>query len=41
MADIASEDQIRADERDRLKEIELTCRPIFAGVGERDWGVHQ
>jgi hypothetical protein len=41
MADIAHEDQIRADERDRLKEIELTCRPVFAGSGERDWGVHQ
>jgi hypothetical protein len=41
MADIAHEDQIRADERDRLKEIELTCRPILAGGGERDWGVHQ
>lgn len=34
MADIASEEQIRADERDRLKEIEATCRPM----GERDWG---
>ncbi len=37
MADIAHEDQIRADERDRLKEIELTCRPM----GERDWGPQQ
>lgn len=37
MADIANEDQIRADERDRLKEIELTCRPM----GERDWGPQQ
>lgn len=37
MADIAHEDQIRADERDRLKEIELTCRPM----GERDWGSQQ
>jgi hypothetical protein len=37
MADIANEDQIRADERDRLKEIELTCRPM----GERDWGAQQ
>lgn len=34
MPDIANEDQIRADERDRLKQIETTCRPI----GERDWG---
>ena len=34
MPDIADEDQIRADERDRLKQIETTCRPI----GERDWG---
>ncbi|MFO0784703.1 MAG: Mu-like prophage major head subunit gpT family protein [Phycisphaerales bacterium] len=34
MADIANEDQIRADERDRLKEIEATCRPM----GEKDWG---
>lgn len=41
MADIAHEDQIRADERDRLKEIELTCRPVFTGGSERDWGVHQ
>ncbi len=37
MADIAHEDQIRADERDRLKEIDLTCRPM----GERDWGPQQ
>ena len=37
MADIAHENQIRADERDRLKEIELTCRPM----GERDWGPQQ
>ncbi|NUQ53074.1 MAG: Mu-like prophage major head subunit gpT family protein [Phycisphaerales bacterium] len=37
MADIANEDQIRADERDRLKEIDLTCRPM----GERDWGAQQ
>jgi hypothetical protein len=37
MADIANEDQIRADERDRLKEIDLTCRPM----GERDWGPQQ
>ncbi|MGD9791808.1 MAG: Mu-like prophage major head subunit gpT family protein [Phycisphaerales bacterium] len=34
MPDIVNEDQIRADERDRLKQIETTCRP----VGERDWG---
>ncbi|MFO0859084.1 MAG: Mu-like prophage major head subunit gpT family protein [Phycisphaerales bacterium] len=37
MADIAHEDQIRADERDRLKEIELTCRPM----GDKDWGPQQ
>lgn len=37
MADIASEDQVRADERERLKEIDLTCRPM----GERDWGPQQ
>ncbi len=37
MADIAHEDQIRADERDRLKEIDLTCRPM----GEKDWGSQQ
>lgn len=37
MADIANEDQIRADERDRLKEIDLTCRPM----GEKDWGPQQ
>jgi hypothetical protein len=37
MPDIANEDQIRADERDRLKQIETTCRPI----GERDWGPAQ
>ncbi|MCW5776433.1 MAG: Mu-like prophage major head subunit gpT family protein [Phycisphaeraceae bacterium] len=37
MADIANEDQIRADERERLKQIEITCRPI----GERDWGAQQ
>ncbi|MBL9031169.1 MAG: Mu-like prophage major head subunit gpT family protein [Phycisphaerae bacterium] len=37
MAYIANEDQIRADERDRLNEIDLTCRPM----GERDWGPQQ
>lgn len=37
MADIAHEEQIRADERDRMKEIELTCRPM----GEKDWGPQQ